>query len=387
MPNDNDTLDNQQNDQNLEQDQGNQQQQQQDSDIGQGRVPDSLDASLDNFLKEADGQPRAPAGNKKQEGQDDQTKQQVQQPNKQQQQPNAQPNGQGTQQNQPTQQVPQTGRKFGDLFQADAHGNIYDARGTLVAKAGYGHQIFRKIYPHLERTQTELAAANNKVQNYERATQAAKDAGLSIDEQSAALSLMVAYKKDAKAAINFMLQQAQARGIDTSDIVQGGGGVNETTLRSVLEDIVEKKLERFTPFVTQQQQAAEQLEQQQEAVQIYSEFMEQHPDADIHKGAIASVMEATGLPLNEAYYTLQVDALKKGLDWNKPLAPQYQALKDKSGNNRAPNGDGQNQRQLPNFGRSNNGVTNHTPSVANADDSWDSIITQAVDSVRGQAAN
>lgn len=227
----------------------------------------------------------------------------------------------------------------------------------------------------------------SKAENYERATQAAKDAGLTLDEQSASLSLMVAYKKDPKVAINFLLQQAQGRGIDVSDIVQGGGGLSEATLRAAMEDMLEKKLERFAPFVQQTEQEAQQVAARQEAVQQYNEFMESKPDAALHSGAIASVMESMNCDMQTAYYELKTDALSKGLDWTKPLALQYQALRDKTANNaRQPNG-GRSQI-LPDFnGRasSDNRVEHGSREVADANDSWDSIIEGAVNSVRAPA--
>lgn len=62
-----------QNGQQQNDDQGSQQSQ--DNNVGQGRVPESLDNTLDDFIKAADGQPRAPASNQKQEGQVDPNKQ------------------------------------------------------------------------------------------------------------------------------------------------------------------------------------------------------------------------------------------------------------------------------------------------------------------------
>lgn len=373
-------------------------QQQQDSNVGQGRVPESLDNTLDDFIKAADGQPRTPASNQKQEGQVDPNKQKQGQPNQQPTQQNQnngqqqQPaNKQGSQQNQQTQQIPAPSRKFGDSFVSDQQGNIYNARGELIARPGAGHQLFRRLYPYIEKAELEATGLRAKVENYERATSAAKEAGLSLDEQSAALSLMVAYKKDPKAAINFLLQQASGRGIDTSDIVQGGGGVTESAIRNVLEEMLEKKLERFAPFIQQQQSQQEMQAAQQEALHQYHEFLEERPDAVMHQGAIASIMEAgakagKNFSMVEAYYELKTDALSRGLDWTKPLAPQYAALQNKGGNNRQPNGGGnQNQRQLPDFGgRTNAGVTTHTPAVADANDSWDSIIEGAVATIRNQ---
>jgi hypothetical protein len=383
MPVENEELNNEQN---LEQ-QNNEQQETQNNEqeLGTGRIPESLDGVLNSFIEKADGKSAAKAP----ENQEQQTPKLDAngKPVKDGQQKDARSNEQSVEQTQQTQQIPQASRKYGNLFYQDAKGTIFNAQGQVFAQSGGAARIFQKVWPYLERVETEAAGYKARAENYERATQAAKEAGLSLDEQSASLSLMVAYKKDPKAAINFLLQQAQGRGIDVSDIVQGGGGLSEATLRAAMEDMLEKKLERFAPFVQQTEMQAQQEQARSEAVQQYNEFMESKPDARGHASAIASVMESTNCDMQTAYYELKTDALSKGLDWTKPLAPQYQALRDKTANNaRQPNG-GRSQN-LPDFNVRANGndtVGHGSRSVANADDSWDSIIEGAVHSVRPQA--
>jgi len=199
---------------------------------------------------------------------------------------------------------------------------------------------------------------------------------------------LVAYKRDPKAAIKFLLQQAQNSGTDVSDIVQGGGGVDAATLRNAVQEIVTQALQPFQPIIEQTQQQRQMQELQEEAAQIYNDFFDNKPDATIHKGALASVMEAGNFDLQTAYYELKTDALSRGLDWSKPLAPQYQALRTKDGNNRQPNGGGQDQI-LPDLnGRTGNGshVDHGSRRVAQADDRWDDIINDAVSEVAQRQA-
>lgn len=385
MANENDDIENQ--NENLE----NQQQENNTPDRGNmSQTESEIDNALDSFFKASENDTGKTSQGKTQE---QGTAQQQAKPNTQQSQPNNQqqqtrPNEQGTRENQQNEQVPQTARQFGNLFRSDARGNIYDAKGALIAPAGAGHKQFRRLYPYIERAETEAAAYKNKVENYERATAAAKEAGLSLDEQSASLSLMVAYKKDPKTAIKFLLQQAQERGIDTSDIVQGGSGIDATTLRTVLKEMFAESLQPFQPILEQTQQQRQMQELQQEAVQVYTEFFENKPDAAIHKGALASVMEAGGFDLQTAYYELKTDALSRGLDWTKPLAPQYAALRSKAGQNQQPNGGGKDQILPDMNGRTGNNshVDHGSRGVAQADDSWASIIEGAINEVNARGA-
>jgi hypothetical protein len=366
------------------QQQNNQQNQQQDvaDKSNMSQTESEIDASLESFFKASERDiGKTPADKTKeapnQQQEVDKGKQQTQ-PNNQQQQ--TRPNEQGTRENQQNEQIPTTARQFGTLFRSDTRGNIYDAKGQLIAPAGAGHKQFRRLYPYIERAENEAAGYKSKVENYERATAAAKEAGLSLDEQSASLSLMVAYKKDPKTAIKFLLQQAQERGIDTSDIVQGGGGLDAATLRSAVQEVVSKALEPFAPIIEQTQQQRQMQELQEEAAQVYTEFFESKPDAGIHKGPLASVMQQTGYDLQTAYYELKTDVLSRGLDWTKPLAPQYTALRTKGGNNRQPNGGGQDQILPDMNGRTGNSshVDHNSRRQAAPDDSWNSIIEDAV---------
>lgn len=345
-----------------------------------------IDSALESFFKASDHDTGKAPQNKAQE---QAPIQQQAKPGEQQQAPSnnqqqqTRPNEQGTRENQQIEQIPQGTRQFGNLFRSDARGNIYDAKGQLIAPAGAGHKQFRRLYPYIERAETEAAAYKNKVENYERATAAAKEAGLSLDEQSASLSLMVAYKRDPKAAIKFLLQQAQNSGTDVSDIVQGGGGVDATTLRQAVQEIVTQALQPFQPIIEQTQQQRQMQELQEEAAQVYYEFFESKPDASIHKGALASVMEAGNLDLQTAYYELKTDALSRGLDWTKPLAPQYEALRNKAGQNQQPNGGGKDQILPDMNGRTGNNshVDHGSRRVAQPDDRWDDIISSAINEV------
>ncbi len=346
-------------------------------------LPADLDATLDSFIEKADNAPTAKAPvDKAAPVKDAAAKPEDNKGAK----PDARPNEQGTAQTPTTQPLLTPARKYGDLFVRDTRGNIVDARGQIVAQAGGASRIFDKLYPYIEREQVQAAALKAKVENYERATQAARDAGLSLEEQSAGLSLMVAYKRDKKVAINFLLQQAEESGIDLSDIRQGGGGLNPAALKQTVADILEEKLARFNPYVEDLQTRNDRAEADARARDIYNEFMETYPDVKPHTNEVATVMEAhPELTMEQAYFRLKTDVLQRGLDWTKPLTPQYVAIAQQ-GNNPSktkPNGESQ---LLPDLnGRAaGNGTVEHNRTEAGANDDWGSIIESAVAEVQSR---
>lgn len=349
------------------------------SDITEGQddkhEPGSTDALLDNFIQETDrgqaqpdgtgppqepgqGTPRAPQT----QGRTD-TRQQGQGRDTQQ-QPAAR--GQGDGQAAPVQQVPTAARQYGRMFLADTRGDIYDAQGTLITKQGYGRTVFHKLYPYIEAATTENAALRQRVDAYENANAVAKSNGLTLDDHSAAMQLMVNWKKNPTETINTLLRVAQERGIDVTAI--RGGGFDPAALSSQLDQLMEKKLERFAPFVEQQAREVQERELNDRVAHEYNTFMQEFPDASGHQDSIANVMRDHNMSPREAYFAIRAMAAQKGLDWNQPLAPQLAAQQHPGpGNGRA----------LPSMSGRGNGadtVPAGSRDVPSGDESWDSIL-------------
>lgn len=293
------------------------------------------------------------------------------------------PNEQSPTQTQQPQPIPEAARKFGDLFYSDRRGNVFTANGELIAPSGNPHKLFRKMYGYIEQAQNETAGLKARLDAYDNANAAAKAAGLNAEEYAAGISLITAYKKDPKVAINFMLQQAQARGIDLGEIVPNAGGVTEASLRNAVAEVLNNVIqEKFGYVFEERQKQQQEVELQQQANQEYEGFIQTYPDARIHGAAIADVMEASGKSMTESYLMLQNWTLRNGLDWTKPLAPQVEAKRQQ---NAEPNGGGNNHR-LPDLnGRNNNGGVVHDRRLASADESWDSIIKSTVSEIAGRA--
>lgn len=368
---------NQQQDMSQQDDAGQSQQieQQQPHGIDKG---DKWDQALDAFIKNTDG-PSADSTPQKPQQRGTQ-----QQPNTQQQQqdPNAtQQQRQGAQGTPPARTPNATPRKFGDLFYADGKGDIYDATGQLVAKQGYGRSVFHKVWGAAETALRENASYKQRLEMYENANRLAKDAGLTVDDQGAALQLMVQWKKDPVKTIGTLLTLAEQNGKDVSSIRQGGGGLNLADLRPAMEEMLQKAVAPFMGLVHQQQQSAEEQRLNDEVATQYAEFMEQFPDAKHHEDAIARVMRDHGYNHREAWFAVQAFAARNGLDISQPLAPQIQERQN-PGNARTSGGGVNRQRPMPDLGNGrmqNNGSGRSTTVRAgskasfDANDSWDKI--------------
>ncbi|HWI67497.1 MAG TPA: hypothetical protein VNS88_03825 [Nitrospiraceae bacterium] len=344
--------------------------------------PGSTDALLDTFIQETDRaegspQPNVP-GQTPADGQGTARPPQGQGPDTRatgqgrdtQQQPAARGPGDGAPA--PVQQVPQAARQYGRLFLADQRGDIYDAQGQLITKQGYGRTVFHKLYPYIEATTTENASLRQRVEAYENANAVAKQNGLTIDDHSAAMQLMVNWKKNPSETINTLLRVAQDRGIDVSAI--RGGGFDPAALSSQLDQLMEKKLERFAPFIQQEQQRAHDAELNDRVATEYNTFMQEFPDATPHQDSIANVMRDHNMTPREAYFAVRALAAQQQLDWTQPLAPQMIARQ--SGNGQQPPGPG-NGRALPNMNGRGNGsdtVEAGSRNVPSAEESWDSIL-------------
>lgn len=364
----NDTRDNGVSDQDNNDVQNQQQDQQQ-----QDQRPDPSDVALDKLMETTDVDRAGAQGKDKTQQGKPGTQQQQDDTN---QQRGTQQGRQGNAGGGDVQQGSAAARKFGNSFFADQRGDIYSANGQLVAKQGYGRSVFHKMYPFIEQSERELATLRNQVSSYDNANKLAKDNNLSMAEHGAALQLMVQWKKDPKKTLNDLLQVAQDRGIDLTDIRQGGGTVDVSAFRTSVQDIVKEALAPFMPFVEQRQQDAQERELNDQVMTEYTDFMQRFPDARAHEESIANVMRDHGMSHTEAYFAVKAFAAENGLDFSKPLKEQVLAAAQ-----RGPSGDGNNRRLPQMRGRTQgDGVTADAGSrgMAGAEESWDAIARRTM---------
>lgn len=255
-----------------------------------------------------------------------------------------------------------TPRAYGKAFKVDAGGNVLNASGEVVARAGAERKSFERMLPVINGHMQEAEKYRGMYESAVNANSVATNLKLTPEEYGIGARIMAAFKSDPKKAINFLLSEAQNNGIDVSDIGNGGGaGLSMSAIEAALEKRVAAALEPFRFIVQDRESSQAEQETRAQANSVIQDFMEEHPDASIHQDAIAAIMHAKpNTPLSEAYWILNAHAAKHNFDWSKPLAPQAQEWMVKNGkapaNAQIPAATTTDTRRLPTLnGRQDNG--------------------------------
>lgn len=281
----------------------------------------------------------------------------------------------GEQQPQPQQQQSVPGRArfsptvppraYGKAYRWDTQGNVVSSTtGEIVAAIGAERKAFERMLPLINTANGEADKYKSMLEAATGANTIAANLKLAPEEYAIGARIMAAFKSDPKKAIAFLVKEAQDNGVDVSDLGIQGGGVTRKDMEDTMRSIVSEMLKPFS-FITEEREAATRdVELRSEADTVIYEFLQQHPDAQVHTDAIAKIMNANPgqVPMSEAYYILKSHALENGFDWTKDLVPQAQAhvakLKGNSGTptNNANQPANNPQRRLPPMGgRPNNG--------------------------------
>lgn len=273
-------------------------------------------------------------------------------------------------------------RTIGPFLKQGPDGHVYDQNGRKVAAAGAGYTVATRIANLYEPVVREHAALKQRLEAIDSTNEIAKRAGLSIEESALGNRLMVSWKQDPKQTINFLLNQAQEKGIDISDI-RSGGGFDTASFSTLLEERLAKALEPFQVFVRNAQQEQEHAELVDQVKQDLQAFHEEFPGAAMHGPVLAAIMDKTGYSPREAWFALRAEAAQAGWDLRKPLQGQAQATVDR----RTPNGGGRpipdmNGRNVNRGGGANPIVRAGSREVANVDDSYDTIINDVLNDLR-----
>lgn len=156
-------------------------------------------------------------------------------------------------------------------------------------------------------------AVNTKLEAF---TEAAKQVGLEDPtKMQAAIRLYKDLGSDPVGTVKQLLVDVKAAGYSLDGI---GSGVDTQAILNALDQLKQSK-----PAATvdaRQEQIAQEVKTEVDS------FFAANPDARIHEGFIAAVMEKhPEASLNDAYLAVKTQALEKGFDWSKDLGPQVQA--------------------------------------------------------------
>lgn len=242
-------------------------------------------------------------------------------------------------------------------------GDLVDqATGKVIARAGGERRLYERawndartrVMPIMQKAEKDVAALRGQLKAYEDTNAVIKQFGLTPVDQTAAMKLIAAYKKDPAAVIKYLLTDAKAAGHNVALGADSGVDVNAISqmIQTQLKPILDRE-NRTSSFENARGAAQQQL----------SEFYNNEPNARIHAEEISNIMQRfPNLSLNEAYLRLRLFMSENKLDVTKPLKQQVTAIV--SGNK---GGNGQRQTQPRVRGRVDPSLTTNVDDAADGE--------------------
>jgi hypothetical protein len=183
---------------------------------------------------------------------------------------------------------------------ADAKGNLLDAQGNIVAKAG----VEARLYQGRQKAQRDLATAQSEVadvtsrltkaieigrglhqqvQAFNAQQQQLKQFGFDANDQIAAMQIFSELRKDPGKAIQKLLTRAAANGI-TVGSVGNPSGMDPKGIAEAIKEVLTNELKPIRDQQTQQaERTRQEQQQQQELADVQNEvatFFRRNPDAE-----------------------------------------------------------------------------------------------------------
>ena len=211
----------------------------------------------------------------------------------------------------------------------DAAGNLVDpVSRAVVARAGAERYFFeqarnvRGYAGKLEQRVNDMASAGQRleaqIKAYDQMNTEARNAGLTMEDQGLAVKLFAMYKTDPVTAVKYILTQAAANGTDLSSVLEDTSGLNLGAITAAID-------QKLQPFLSKQKAADEADELTRQAEQQGREFIQRHPDVEVHLDTIIKIIDRDKVDPETAYYRLRTWAAENQLDWSQPLADQMRA--------------------------------------------------------------
>ena len=215
-----------------------------------------------------------------------------------------QPTDGGPDQGSPGQQGPEQSRSPQDLV---------DGNGNVVAKGGKERRFYetaRKERQRADNLESEISTLRAKVDAFEGTANLSNQYSLTPEELTTGAQLISAFKDNPVDTIKYLLTEAQSAGHNIEGV---GQGTDVAAFSKMLDD-------KLSPLTIEKQQTLEHQHRQEQATQVYNQFMSSYPDAAVHQNTLAQLLERdTTLSPEAAYFKLKSFYLEKGLDWNTPL--------------------------------------------------------------------
>jgi hypothetical protein len=251
------------------------------------------------------------------------------------------------QERQPRQQEPRQRDELRPIgpnagIKADAKGNLINAAGQIVARAGKEARLYQQARRSDERVQGLQAHATNVEQRLSRALEIANGLvsendqykaresqiqkfGLSSEEHLEALTLYAQNKTNPTQFIKNLLTRAAARGINVNEIMGGGGqfgqpgGFDPSQIAAVLKEGLEAGLAPVRTLAETQQQERERLTQDAQAQErtrnevqdFFNKNVEARPYMKVFTQVLADP-QFQHMSLGEIWLRIQLNQARRG---------------------------------------------------------------------------
>lgn len=259
----------------------------------------------------------------------------------------------------------------------NANGDIVNERGEIIAAKGSQRRLHDENH-RLRTEQETMTTELNQLRQYQRETaflnNVPRQYGLTNEEVAHGLDLEARIKRgDVQGVAREVTAMLAAKGVNISAILgkEVGDSVDMQAIRAMLD-------ERLAPLDRQEQQTQQEQQLSQRAREQYNNFVRDNEYADVQADVIVAYKQRHGVTLQQAYNATRSFAVANGLDMTIPLGPQIaaalaqqqQQTQQQQPDPRRPMPNGQSTRS--------SGVETMKPVYADADDSWGSIISRAL---------
>jgi len=268
---------------------------------------------------------------------------------------------------------------------ADRNGNLVDANGKIVARAGQQARFYQNMRKaqrdsvryaeQVEDLNTRLGKAvqigrelHTRVTRYQAQEEAFKRFNLTPEDQLRAVQFYSELRKSPENTVKRLLTQLQAQGISIAGL-NNNGGVDTKSLTDVISDRLNEALNPLKEDQRRRAEEASQREQEQEALaqtqQEVQQFFRRNPDARQYLNVFQRVManpRYQNMSLGEVYAHILRNNSNRQQPSNRQRTP---APGMPRGRANTPDNIGRNgQRQ---------------PKIADVNATWDQIIGETMD--------
>jgi hypothetical protein len=259
----------------------------------------------------------------------------------------------------------------------DAAGNIYDQRGTLLAKAGAERRMFERmssVQEAMQHKDSYIAQLEREVKTFKEQPpresaldQAVKQLKFSEPEVVNGLRFTNLWKTNPLNAVAHVLAEARKLGYNDQQISQAVQSYNPATDPAMIQSVVNEAIRPVVDRIegmnrTNPPQGEDGL--RQEITRVFAKY----PGTHLHQDALASMMrDSPNLQLEDAVRGLIAFAQKHGLDYTQPLRPQVEARQARQNRPAQPNMPGRVPTETPQVFRASNQTAFASPDASYAE--------------------